>query len=183
MVRRLTACLVLLASTAVFADAWRSVNGESVLEFVPSYEDTLLPSRFERFDVLFEFDPTRPGAGRLVVTVDVTSADMQDAELNDEIGTQGWFATATHPRARFVSSDLRRTDAGYSAHGTLVLKGVERPVRVPFRFESDGTRARLHGELQLDRSEFGIGTGEWADDGPIAHAVGVRFDVLLEPAE
>lgn len=39
--------------------------------------------------------------------------------------------------------------------------------------------AHLEGTLDLDRMRFGIGTGEWSHDGPIAHRVRVSFKVTL----
>ena len=183
MVRLLTALAALLASCGAAAEAWRSVAEDSALTFIPRYEDTALPSRFERFEVRLNFDPQRPAEGRLAVTVAVASADMQDAQLNSEIQAPGWFGVSLYPDAVFESSDIARSGEGFVAAGTLSLKGVQRPVRVPFRWQEAPGGARMRGALELDRSDFGIGGGEWAADGPIAHAVGVQFDVTLERAD
>ncbi|MDX1379658.1 MAG: YceI family protein [Xanthomonadales bacterium] len=173
----------LFAASAASADTWRSLADQSTLEFIPSYEDTPLPSRFGRFEVRLDFDPDRPAEGRLAVTVWVASADMQDAQLNAEIQAPGWFGVSLHPEARFESTDITRRGDEFVAAGTLSLKGVRREVRVPFRWQADQDGARMQGALELDRSDFGIGDGEWAADQPIAHAVGVRFDIQLEASD
>lgn len=183
MVRFLTAFAALLVAASATADDWRSVPEQSTLEFIPRYEDTPLPSRFERFEVRLRFDPGNPVEGRLDVTVWVDTADMQDAQLNSEIQAPGWFAVSEHPQATFESVDITRDGNGYVASGRLTLKGVQREVRVPFRWQPFQGGARMRGTLELDRSDFGIGGGEWAGPEPIAHAVGVRFDVTLEASD
>ncbi|MEJ8567492.1 YceI family protein [Elongatibacter sediminis] len=179
--------LVCAAACGPFAmahacEGWRSVATPSRLAFEARYEGAAAPGLFHRFDVCAVFDPRDPVTGTLTVTVDVTSADMDSGDLNQAITEPVWFDSGTHPRARFVSESIEVAENGaFVARGTLRLKGVTRPIDVPFSWQIDGERARLRGALSLQRTEFGIGSGEWSADGPIGHEVNVRYDVSLEP--
>jgi polyisoprenoid-binding protein YceI len=179
-----TVLLLLLAPDgAVAGDAWRAVAGESRLEFIATYEGADAPGVFRRFDVRLEFDPAGAGPGRLEVRVDVTSADMDSSDLNKEIAEPEWFDAAAFPQALFVSDKLLETgDSRFLAQGTLSLKGVERRVEVPFDWRIRDGGAVMTGELVLSRTDFGIGSGEWAEDETIGHEVRVRFSVALEAA-
>ena len=176
--RTLTACLLLLPLAA--QAGWRSVAGESTLEFVPSYEGTELPGRFGRFEVHFDFDPAAPAAACLIVTVEAASADMDDADLNEGIAGPDFFHFAEFPTARFESRSVRAAGTGFVAAGELELKGSIQPVEVPFAWRREGGRAVMDGSLTLSRHAFGIGAGDWAQDDTIGERVGVRFHVVLD---
>ena len=171
------ACLA--CAQAVYAAEWRFDAGASQLNFTPSFEGADAPGRFGRFEVIMDFDPATPAAGSLKVLVDVTSADMDSHDINLAIAGPEWFGFSVFREATFTSTEIRGDNGQYSASGMLKLKGMEQAVDVPFHWQSDGTTARMEGSLDLDRMLFGIGTGEWSDDGPIAHRVRVSFKVSL----
>ncbi len=152
----------------------------SRLEFVASYTGSDMPGTFRQFDVALRFDPADPAAGRLSVSVDVTSADMGDADMNEAVTGEIWFDVARFATARFDSTEIaRRESGGFEAAGTLELKGVSRPVSVPFTWQQDGARGSMRGELVLQRLDFGIGSGSWTATDEVAGEVRVRFDVAF----
>jgi len=175
-------CILFLLSWALPATAgeWRMVPDQSRLEFIATYEREAAPGAFTEFDAYLRFDPQRPADGRLRVSVATTSADMGSAELYEGMATTEWFDMARFPKAEFISEDIRQTDKGrYAAHGSLRVKGIERKVTVPFAWMEKGDTATLTGEVTLDRSNFAIGTGEWATGDPIGLKVTVKYRVTL----
>lgn len=176
-------CLALAYSGAVAAAEWRMDPAGSKLAFQVSYEGEPAPGAFKQFDTRLRFDPARPGDGTLHVTVQLASIDMGSADLNGAIRAPEWLDLAKFSKAEFQSTEIKRTAANqYLARGTLQLKGVQRTVDVPFRWMRDGKEAAMAGELTLDRTAFGIGTGEWASGNPIGIGVKVSFKVRLRPA-
>ena len=175
--------LLLMYSASGVAADWRMEPATSRLEFTATYQGEPAPGQFKQFDTKLRFDPAKSTKNELVVTVKLTSFDMGSAELNDAVRGPEWFDLAKFTQAEFRSTDIKPAGPGrYIAHGTLDLKGTKRPVELPFRWKADGKNATLTGELTLDRTAFGIGTGEWAAGDPIAVAVKVSFDVRLLPA-
>jgi len=176
-------CALLLAflSAQVRAEPWRSVQDQSQLEFVAKYEGADAPGRFTRFDVLVSFDSASREVRSVLVDVDVTSVGMGNPEIDEAIMQTEWFNTRAYPHARFRSESVRATnESEYIAEGTVSIKGVSKPVSVPFRWRSHGREAQMSGSLVLSRVDFGIGSGEWAADSPIGHEVQVRFGVAFE---
>lgn len=165
--------------SALAAD-WKMDPGGSKLEFIATFEKTAVPGVFREFDARLRFDPDKPAGSSLDVTVKVTSADMDIADVNKEIRGKDWFDYAGFPQAEFRSTDLRRTEGNrYLARGTLRLKGVKQPVEVPFTWTGSGGGATMEGELTLKRGVFGIGAGEWAASNVIGAEVKVKFKVNL----
>jgi polyisoprenoid-binding protein YceI len=164
----------------VAAADWKLDAATSRLEFTATFERAPAPGVFRQFDARLDFDPGQPAAGSLEVTIDVTSADMKIADVNKEIAGVQWFDFARFPEARFLATDIRRIDASrYLARGTLFLKGVQQPVEVPFTWNQSAEAARMEGELVVERSAFGIGTGEWAATNVIGADVRIRFVLRL----
>lgn len=175
----LAPALLCLGATATAAE-WAMDPAQSRLEFIASYTGSDLPGAFREFDVELGFEPADPADARLVVTVNVASADMGDADMNEAVAGEIWLAAALFGTARFASEDIVRLETGeYAATGTLELKGVTVPVTVPFAWREDGDRSSMSGELVLQRLDFGIGTGTWTATDEVAGEVLVRFDVAF----
>jgi polyisoprenoid-binding protein YceI len=180
MKRILTLLLGLLLAGPALAADWKMDPGGSRLEFIATFEKNPAPGVFKEFDTRLRFDPNKPTGGSLDVTIKVTSADMNIADVNKEIRNKDWFDYAGFPQAAFHSTDLRRVESNrYAARGTLSLKGAKQPVEVPFTWTPSGDGAVMEGELTLKRGDFGIGLGEWKATDTIGAEVKVRFKVKL----
>jgi polyisoprenoid-binding protein YceI len=173
--------LALLASGPALAADWKVDPAASRLEFIASFEKTAAPGVFREFDArLARFEPDKPEAGKLDVTVKVTSADMKNGDVNRAIRGPEWFDFARFPQAEFHAEDIRRTAPGrYLARGMLSLKGVKKELEVPFTWQESGNAATMEGEVSVERLQFGIGTGEWANGSTIGLGVRIKFNVRL----
>ena len=184
--KNLIATAVLLGGAAfqsAYAADWKIDAAASRLEFVASFEKNPAPGTFRQFDVKLSLDPNQADTGRLDVTINVTSADMTNADINKAIATGEWFDFARYPQAEFHATEIRRTQAdGFLARGTLDLKGVKQPVEVPFSWKESGDGAEMEGRFVVRRGPFGIGTGEWVATDVIGPDVTVTFRVRLRRA-
>ena len=171
------------AAAGTHAADWTMDPAGSRLEFIATFEKTAAPGIFKTFDTRMRFDPDQPGDSAIDVTIAVTSADMNSADVNREIRKPEWFDFKAHPQAEFHATDVRRAGANrYLARGTLRLKGVVQPVEVPFVWTGAADVATMEGELTVTRADFGIGTGEWARTDVIGAEVRLRFKVRLRKA-
>ncbi len=154
---------------------------ESEFRFETNFEGVDMPGDFRKFDVELYFDPASPDEGRLEVSVDLTAADMGDEEVNEVIAHPAWFASAEFPRAVFVSTDISATsDDEFVARGTLDLKGVKKPVAVPFTWSRADDGAKMAGDFVVRRTDFNVGSGEWSSDESIGLDVRLSFEVGLK---
>jgi len=170
-----------LMSTQAFAADWRMDPAPSRLEFVATFEKNAAPGVFKEFDTrLARFEPDKPEAAKLDVTVKITSADMKSGDVNRAIRGPEWFDFARFPQAEFHAEDIRRVAPGrYLARGVLSLKGIRKELEVPFTWQESANAATMEGELNVERLQFGIGTGEWANGSTIGLGVRVKFNVRL----
>ena len=157
--------------------------------------DTLLPNRstvgfritemgvpvnggFKRFSASLRFDPSHPATAKLTVDVDVASIDAGSSEANDTALEAPWFDSKRYPTARFVAKSVKALgDGRYQAVGELSIKGRSQNVVVPFTFVEQAGVARFDGSLQIKRTDFAIGAGEWADPSLVANEVVIVFHI------
>ena len=121
--------------------------------------------------------PTRIDAWLAPGSVDSGLAEL-DAVLQDE----EFFATAEYPRARFVSEDIApgAKDGEWQARGELTLKGVTHAITVPLVTQQTATGMTASGTVSIERLQFDVGTGEWADTEWLGGTVVVMFRAVLE---
>lgn len=184
--RRVFFLLILAAAPSHAAEPrWQGSADGSRLDFSAWYEGEEIPGRFSRFDVTLTTDDATGEPIGLTVRIDVTSADMNDDEINRELAEPEWFDSAAFPGARFVADDISASDGGYVATGRLRIKDVEQPLEVPFAWQPAGGRAMLNGSVDLSRLAWRVGVGEWSSEASLADRVRVRFEVELQavPAE
>jgi len=173
------ALAAMLAPAAAAAADYAQAPG-STLAFASRYDGELFTGRFGDFDTKLSFDPARPEAGRLDVSIGLASADTGNADRDSTLKTADFFDIARFARARYSASGFRRlADGRYAADGTLELRGVSRPVTLTFEWK-DGAQPVLDGKAVVKRLDFGVGSGDWADTGAIPDEVNISTRVVLK---
>jgi polyisoprenoid-binding protein YceI len=91
-----------------------------------------------------------------------------------------WLNVAAYPEIVFYSKDIRRDGANrYVAEGILNLKGITKPLAVPFTWTDNGSHAILQGMVKIHRSSYGIGDDPAESTSPIAPSLGEEVAVSL----
>ena len=179
----LSAVAFLLAASAAEASSWRLDPSKSRLGFSGVQTGAPFKGRFTRYSAVIAFDPDHLGASHVAVTIDLASAVTGDAQRDGALPGKDWFDVAEFPRAKFESTAIRRKGPNrYEAAGTLSLRGVSRPIVVPFTLDINGPAAHARGQVNLTRTVFGVGQGSWASGQWVALTVGVDFDILATRA-
>lgn len=176
---RLTAPLLfaLLATPAVARD-WQVDPAASTLGFVGTQMGSDFEGEFQSWQADITFDPEALADARVEVTVDTSSAVTFNADRDGQIGSATWFDVASFPTATFVAEDFERAGGDeFVAQGTLTLKGVSEPVSLPFTLEIDGERAHVRGETTVVRTDFNVGTGDFASGSTIGLEVRITVDL------
>jgi len=165
-------------ATPAAAAEWTIDSGASRLGFTGSQGGTPFDGRFTRWRGDIVFDPANPGAGHALVTIDTASATTDDRNRDEALPQADWFNAKTFPDAVFEATTFRAKGGNaYEAEGSLTIRGVSRPVTLPFTLDLTGNRARAQGRLTLVRTEFGIGQGSWSDGRNVALEVAVTVDL------
>lgn len=92
--------------------------------------------------------------GEVVVRISIPSLTL--GSVSKQAMGPDFFDAEQFPAATFRADILRAAD-GYTAEGTLSLKGQEVPVSLPFSLHLEDGIAEMQGRTVLDRRNFGIG--------------------------
>ncbi|MCD6707828.1 MAG: YceI family protein [Thiobacillus sp.] len=178
---RMTVLILLAALAAPAANAveYQTVlQKQSTIHFEFRQMGVPIKGGFKRFTTRMAFDPARPEAARAQIEIDLASIDAGSPEADEESAGKLWFNRGVHPKATFVSSQVRALgDNRYEMRGTLTLKGRSRDMVVPVTFAPGTKAAVFDGAFVLRRLDFGIGEGMWADVATVADEVQVRFRI------
>lgn len=178
MIRSLIASLLLV--TAADAATFRFDASTSELAFTGDYGGEAVPGVFKHFSGEAVFDLAQPLATRFRTEIDVASLDTDYADRDDTLRGPEFFDVEAHPKSVWESTaDCSAAGAALTCPGTLTLKGVTHPVPLAITPSADGRS--IEGKATLARSQFAVGSGEWADPETIADAVEIRFRLQLQP--
>ncbi len=182
MTSRALLCLLALAPLSTRAADW-TVDTGSTLSFEGSYQGEAFTGAFKRFDAKIAFDAADPAKTSFDVSIDMTSADTQNAERDSTLGTSDFFWTEKFKTARFVTESCAADAAkgGYVCEAKLTIRDKTVALKFPFTWSAEGAGAKLVANVSLDRTAFDVGGGDWADETVIGHAVTVKVALTLKP--
>ncbi|MBS0194008.1 MAG: YceI family protein [Proteobacteria bacterium] len=165
-----------------WAASWHADGKASTLTFSTVSQGAAIDGRFKTFTAIIDFDPAKLASSRFDVSITLSSADTA-AEERDQMLRGTDFLDATHaPTARYTCTKFRSLGGNrYAADGTLTLRGVSKPVTLNFKW-TPGTAPALVGDTTLNRLDFNVGGGQWADTSQIANAVKIHTALKLEAA-
>lgn len=171
--------LLLLAAPALSAPApWHSVAGSSSIQWTASWQGTPVKGRFKQFTVTGHLDAAHPAGGTLKLVVDTASVSAASTDVTRALHSAQWFGVEHFPKARFQGT-LHGDPGALTLKGTLTIKGRDKTLAFPLTLEHGKDGLRLQGDFTLDRTDFGIGSGQWKSGSMIATRVHVHFSVLL----
>src|SRR5882672_4074788 len=175
--------LVLLGGAVIAApsaDAQQLVAAGSEGAFTSKQMGVPVDGKFRKFDAQIAFDPKKPEAAKIGLTIDLASVSLGAAETDAEIVKPDWFDTAKFPQATFQSTAVKAAGpAKYEMTGKLTIKGTTQNVVVPFALAQAGANTTATGTFVIKRLDFRIGDGEWKDTSMVANDVQVRFKLAL----
>ena len=115
---------------------------------------------FEGTAVLYGDDPA---ASTARVTIEAASIDTRNSQRDDHLRSNDFLAMEEFPHITFVSTGARQVDeATFELTGDLTIKGVTKPVAIPFTYEGAATdpfgnlRVGFEGSVTVNRKDYGI---------------------------
>lgn len=165
---------------------WTIQRDQSRLTIEAQQEGSPFKGEFMAFDGTIRLTPEHPEKGTAHIMIDLASFDSGNDERDKTVKEADWFDTDTTPTATYVIDSFGKgdKDGDYIADGRLILRGLERPVRLPFTMivttENNIKIAHVKGETSINRLDFGVGGGDWADPSMVGNAVTIRIDMLMQ---
>ena len=162
---------------------WTVDKAASKLGFAGSAGGQGFTGVFRRWDATIHFDPKDLAHSDASVSVDMASAFTGSSDRDTLLPDEDWFWTSHFPRATFVAHSFRAAGPGrYAADGVLTLRGVARPLTLPFTLAITGPSAKMSARVDLNRLTFGVGQGEWKATDTVPANVTVTVDLTAHRA-
>ena len=181
---RLLACAALLCPLAAGAAGhrYRYDTVHSQILFSVSHDGYSRP--FGRLHIArgwLRFDPEDWSHAATALDIDLASLDMGDADWNAAVLKPAFLDADKARYAHFASTSVERKDDHHGVlHGNLTLRGLTRPVDIPFTFNREArtifglhTVAGFSATAMLDRTDFGM----TANQGSIGQHVSVWLEI------
>jgi len=172
--------LLLAQSLMVSAADWTVDNASSSLTFEATVFGSSVPGSFEAWTADISFDADALETSSVSVTIEMSSATTDDAARDGSLKGPEWFAVDDHPQATLTSTAFRATgDQSFEMDADLTLRGVTQSVSLPFTLEETGDgQVRASGTVTIDRTDFGVGQGDFVTGSTVALTVPISIDVV-----
>lgn len=159
--------------------AWVVNKAESRIAFSGTQSGKAFEGEFKDFAVSVVLDPDDLSGATIEAEINVASARTGDRQRDDALPSADWFNARAFPTATFRSEDVTATGEGaYLARGFLSIRGVERPLDLPFTLAIAGDEATAKADATLMRGDFGVGQGEFATDEWVGFEVKVSINLV-----
>jgi len=159
------ALLVLAASAFSFvglkdasAMEWGVTPQKSEVAFEASGGGTNTKGTFKTFKADIEFYPDTPDQTSVRVRLDMRSASTGVADTDQTLQSADFFDPGRFPTAEFAARGAKPDgDGKYILDGQLTLKGITKPVTLPFSIAIEEGTAVVKAETTINRLDFGVG--------------------------
>lgn len=186
--KRILTLLVLAALTALpaasWAGSWDIDTSHSGVTFKVRHFFTKVPGKFTDFGGSIVFDPAKPEAASVQVTINAKSIDTEHEKRDAHLNSEDFFFTEQHPQITFKSTKVAKQGDLFMVDGLLTMRGVEKPVTLSTEFLGagpdgfGGTRAGFTATTTINRKDFGINWNRTLDQGGVM--LGDEVEVTLE---
>lgn len=108
------------------------------------------------------------------VEIEIDSLYSDDKGLTGHLKGSDFFDAKTHPKAKFASKKVDKTDKGHTVTGDLTLLGKTKEISFPAKIVASGGAIKLEADFSINRSDYGMKFGlDKVDD---AVAIRVKLD-------
>ena len=188
----LAAAGLTLAATPA-PEVWNVDNAHTAVTFQVRHFFTPTKGAFKDFDVELVYDAANVSNSSVNAVIRVASVDTENERRDGHLLSGDFFEAEQYPVITFNSTSVRRVSpTELVATGDLTIKDVTRQVELPITLlgvqeipaemqEMLGgvTRvASFSADLTLDRRDFGVGVGSWAETAVVGSDV--KINISLE---
>ncbi len=179
---RRIASTVAVALAAAHAHAQQMVLADqSEVAFTTRQMGVPVEGKFRKFSATARIDAAAPHNSSVSISVDMGSIYFPAPEVVQEAKGVDWLDTSKFATAEFQSTSVKPLDARrVEVSGPLTIRGRSKTLVLPVTVTSEGGQTRAAGQFVLQRGDFGIGAGAWADPSLVANDVTVKFHLKFK---
>ncbi|GAB4238677.1 MAG: YceI family protein [Acidobacteriota bacterium] len=133
------------------------------------------------------YDETNPAASWVKVEIDVNSINTNNERRDGHLKSADFFDAAKYPKITFESTAVEKQGDRWIARGNLTIKGVTKPIEIPFRLNGPikdpwgNLRLGVDAEpIKINRQDFGVTWNQVLDTGGLAVGDEVTIQISAE---
>jgi polyisoprenoid-binding protein YceI len=177
-----------VAYEPIAAGDYKIDPAHSIIGFsVRHLEINWVEGRFKDFEGTVHYDDKDVTKSSVEFTAKVESIDTGIAPRDKHLRTADFFEVEKYPTLTFKSTRVERKGKdGFVLHGDLTLKGVTKPVQLPFKITGavkdpwGNTRFGVEAQTKINRRDFGINYGNAFAGGGLDVGNEVTINLQLE---
>ncbi len=176
------AAIVLFITLPARAAEWVLDPTQSVVIFKYSYGAEPFQGEFRNVQATFDIDPLNPGSCDFQVTIPIEDLYVDSPEVKDYLLDYELFDVDTWPTASFQAENCSLESLNsFVSDGTLTIRDQTHPVSFPFNLTVETCDGQvcfhLTSEVTIQRLQFGVGQGYWANTAEVPNEVDIEVDV------
>lgn len=177
-----------LALTKYAATDWTIDKAHSAINFEVTHFFTPVNGQFNDYEATVNFDPENLEESMIDVKIMVNSIDTKNERRDGHLRTDDFFNAEKWPYITFKSSNIESVGNNeFVANGTLTIKDVSKEISLPFTLlgvkdnpmQENTLVAGITASTTVDRTDYTVGTGDWASDAVIGDEVTIDLNLEL----
>ena len=170
------------------ATEWKIDAVHSNISFEVSHFFTPVQGKFKQYDAQIFFSPDNIEESSVSIDIQVSSIFTDNDRRDGHLQSPDFFNAEKYPNITFDSDKITSEgDNKFIAHGKLTIKDVTKDVKLPFTLlgvqdhpMKENTKvAGMKIDYTIDRTDFKVGTGDWAATTVVGDDVDVSIALEL----
>lgn len=171
---------------------WNVDASHSEVVFSVRHFFTPVSGSFHSFEVTLDFDAENPANSKVRAVIDVASIDTRNERRDAHLRSPDFFDAEKYPRMTFESTSVRVVGPGQlMVRGNLTIKSTTREIELPVTIQGikdlppdlqqmfGGIKqvASFTAQTRIDRRDFGVGVGSWAETIVVGGDVNISISI------
>lgn len=170
------------------APMWMFDKAHTSLNFTIKHFFSDVQGRFNDFEGMVHFDPNNLKGSKVNFSVPLKSINTDNQKRDGHLQSPDFFNAAKYPEITFVSSKFeKKGDNSFVVHGNLTIRNVTKKVALPLKVTGQTEHPMMKGtlilgllvETTINRTDFGVGVGDWAATMVVGDEVSIRIPIEL----
>ena len=157
---------------------WNIDYSNSQIQFSGEQAGAPFTGSWNEWRASLQFDSADLQQSRFDVNIQIESVSSNDEERDQTILSSDFFDSIKFPFARFQASSFSSQGSKFIASGTLTIKDIVRPCTLVFNVTQTDKGKELTGQASLNRHDWDVGIGDWADPTWVGSEVIVNVRVV-----
>ena|ERR1700757_5256443 len=158
MKKTIISTLVIITFTAsafIISTIWKADEKNSTVNFELQGSDK--KGTFGNLISSINFDKKNLADSKITASIDVKTLKAGNEKLETHLLSPDFFNAEKFPKITFTSTEIKSTDAGFMAKGTLTMKDSTKIIDLPFNFtEGDKGKAVFTGTMTVNACDYGV---------------------------